>query len=224
MRLTDLAVKSLPAGKYFDSTTPAFGIRVGKNRRTWIVMRGKQRQLIRLGHYPAMTLAEARQKGKQLLAATPLNRERVTFQEAYDLFKQVHVATKKPRTQEGYKRVLKRHYLPVLATKRLDAVTSHMVDNITDALMHVPSERIHAIAVGKTLFKFCIRRRFIDRSPLEAVQLRRPKRRKRILTDQELKTVWLAPEKFGGPYGTLVRLIISHRYAPWKIRGFRQIE
>jgi hypothetical protein len=51
MRLTDLSIRSLPVGKYFDSTTPAFGIRVGKNRRTWIVMRGRQRQLIRLGHY-----------------------------------------------------------------------------------------------------------------------------------------------------------------------------
>lgn len=86
MRLTDLAIKSLPIGKHFDSSTPAFGIRVGKNRRTWVVMRGKQRQLIRLGHYPAMTLSEARTKGKQLLAATQLNHERVTFQQAYDLF------------------------------------------------------------------------------------------------------------------------------------------
>jgi hypothetical protein len=57
MRLTDQTVRTLPVRKYFDDTTPAFGIRVGKNRRTWIVMRGKQRQLIRVGHYPAMTLA-----------------------------------------------------------------------------------------------------------------------------------------------------------------------
>jgi integrase len=204
----EMIVKALPIGKHFDPSTPAFGMRVGKNRRTWIVQRGTDRRIIRVGHYPAMTLAEARQKGKQLLSSTQLNHERVTFQQAYDLFKQVHVAAKKPRTQEDYERVLKRHYLPVLATKRLDAVTSHMVDGITDALMHTPSERIHAIAVGKTFFKFCIRRRFIDRSPLEAVQLPRPKHRKRILTDEELKTVWRAAEEFGGPYGALVRLII----------------
>ena len=33
-------LRLLNIGKYFDETTPAFGIRVGKNRRTWIVMRG----------------------------------------------------------------------------------------------------------------------------------------------------------------------------------------
>ena len=33
-----------------------------------------------------MSLSEARTKGKQLLASTLLNHERVTFQEAYDLF------------------------------------------------------------------------------------------------------------------------------------------
>ena len=66
-KLTELSVRSLPPGKYFDRTTPAFGIRVGKNRRTWIVMRGQDRQLIRIGHYPSLSL--------------------VSFGEAYETFK-----------------------------------------------------------------------------------------------------------------------------------------
>jgi integrase len=205
---TDLSIKALPTGKYFDPSTPAFGIRVGKNRRTWIVMRGKQRQLIRLGHYPHMSLAEARTKGKQLLAATQLNHERVTFQQAYDLFEKTHLLTKKPRTQYDYKRVLKRHYLPTLATKRLDAITPGMLLGITDGLVHTPSELIQATSVGKTFFKWCIRRRYISLSPLEAVQLPRPKKRKRVLTDEELKAVWHAAEEFGGAYGALLQLII----------------
>jgi hypothetical protein len=76
---TELAVKALPIGKHFDPSTPALGMRAGKNRRTWIVQRGVDRRIIRVGHYPAMTLAEVRTKGKQLLAATLLNHERVTF-------------------------------------------------------------------------------------------------------------------------------------------------
>ena len=43
-RLTDLTVRSLPAGTHFDETTPAIGIRVGEHRRTWIVMRGRERR------------------------------------------------------------------------------------------------------------------------------------------------------------------------------------
>src|SRR5882757_7919377 len=58
-----MTVKALPVGKHFDPSTPAFGIRVGKHRRTWIVQRGTDRRIIRLGHYPQMTLSEARTKG-----------------------------------------------------------------------------------------------------------------------------------------------------------------
>jgi hypothetical protein len=67
---TDLTVKSLPQGKHFDASTPAFGMRVGKNRRTWIVQRGVDRRIIRVGHYPALSLQDARKAAKKLLAST----------------------------------------------------------------------------------------------------------------------------------------------------------
>ena len=207
-RFTELTVKALPIGKHFDASTPAFGMRVGKNRRTWIVQRGTDRRIIRVGHWPQMSLSEARTKGKQLLASTLLNHERVTFQEAYDLFCKTYLPSKKPRTQYDYKRVLKRHYLPTLAPKRLDAITSYMVAAITDDLVHTPSELIQATSVGKTFFKWCIRRHYLTVSPLQAAQLPKPKKRKRVLTDDELKAVWEASTEFGGSYGALVKLII----------------
>ena len=44
LHLTDLAVSRLKTpGTYYDDTTPAFGIRVGKHRKTWFVIRGKER-------------------------------------------------------------------------------------------------------------------------------------------------------------------------------------
>ncbi len=59
---TDLTIRSLAPGMYFDAKTPAFGIRVGKNRRTWIVLKGARSIKVRLGHYPARSLAEARKR------------------------------------------------------------------------------------------------------------------------------------------------------------------
>lgn len=35
---TDLAVQKLGPGLFLDTKTPAFGIRVGKNRKTWLVV------------------------------------------------------------------------------------------------------------------------------------------------------------------------------------------
>jgi integrase len=208
MRFNDLTIKALPEGKHFDPSTPGFGIRVGKNRCTWIVVRGKQRRIIRLGHYPHMPLAEARTKGKQLLAATLIDHERLTFQEAYDQFCLTYLPAKKARTQYDYKRVLSRHYLPTLASKRLDAISPGMVLGITDGLVRTPSELIQATSVGKTFFKWCIRRRYLTNSPMASVEIPRPKKRKRVLTDQELRLVWQTAEKFGSSYGALVKLII----------------
>jgi hypothetical protein len=40
--LTDLVVQRLQTpGRYLDETTPGFGLCPGKNRKTWIIMRGQ---------------------------------------------------------------------------------------------------------------------------------------------------------------------------------------
>jgi hypothetical protein len=62
------------------------------------------------------------------------------FREAYDLFEKIYLSSKKLRTRCDYKRVLKRHYRPALASKRLDIITSHMAPAITD--QHLADEEI----------------------------------------------------------------------------------
>jgi hypothetical protein len=71
VHFTDIAVSALRTpGTYYDASTPAFGIRVGKNRKTWFVIRGRERLRANIGRYPATTLAEARKKAKKLLLET----------------------------------------------------------------------------------------------------------------------------------------------------------
>jgi len=58
LHLTDLVVQRLGTpGIYYDTKKPAFGIRVGKSRKAWVITRGTDRQRITVGHYPAMSLA-----------------------------------------------------------------------------------------------------------------------------------------------------------------------
>ena len=209
-RLTDLTVRALPMGTHFDATTPAFGIRVGKHRRTWIVMRGQERRRIRIGHYPTVTLAEARKEAKRLLAATDLTGKRVTFGEAYETFKTDYIARRKERTQRDYRRMIEKHFLPTLKPKRMDAITSYMLSAITDGLVDTPSEQAHALSVCRILFRWAIRpqRRYISVNPLEGMQIPKSKKRKRILTDEELRAVWAAAGEAEGDFGEIVRLLI----------------
>ena len=89
LHLTDLTVQRLhELGTYLDETTPGFGIRVGKNRKTWIVVRGHIRQRVRIGHYPAMSLAAARKEAKRLLLEKPTRNATITFEKAFEGYKE----------------------------------------------------------------------------------------------------------------------------------------
>lgn len=73
---TELTVSRMKVpGTYYDKTTPAFGLRVGKRRKTWFVVHGRERIQTRIDHYPDCPLAEARKRALVLLGS-PLTRER----------------------------------------------------------------------------------------------------------------------------------------------------
>ena len=70
--LTDIVVSRLKTpGIYYDQMTPAFGIRVGKHRKAWVITQGTDRQRISIGKYPQMSLADARKEAKKRLSQEP---------------------------------------------------------------------------------------------------------------------------------------------------------
>src|SRR5262245_60837295 len=83
---TDLTVRSLPQALHFDMKTPRFGIRVGKNRRTWIVVQGAQSDKKKLGVYPAMSLKAARRAALVAIGSPYLPSTAPTFPEALEQF------------------------------------------------------------------------------------------------------------------------------------------
>lgn len=213
--LTDITVRSLkpPAdGKnvtYFDDQTPAFGIRVSySGRKTWIVIRGKERSRTRLGYYPDLSLAAARNKAKALLLEQRPP-PTMTFEEGLALFLSVHCSQKnKPRTAAETERLLRRHFT-VLKSKQLGDISHHHITGIFDGLLHTPSEANHAFTALRTFFRFAVRRRLIQHSPVDGLQM--PSRviaRERALTDDELVNVWNAATQIGYPFGTIVQLLI----------------
>ena len=206
LHFTDITVSRLKEpGIYYDTTTPAFGIRVGKNRKVWVVTRGKSRERVSFGKYPAMTLADARKEAKKLLTEEPIKGDKLTFTEAYDFYKPV-LETKKPRTQRDYKRALETHLKPELGSKKLSAISYEDVIAVADK--H-PGEKRNILAVARTFFRWCVKppRRYLAHSPLEGLELPKTKKRKRILQAEEVKAVWQAARKRPYPYGTIVQLL-----------------
>jgi integrase len=205
---TDIAIRGLKPGEYFDAKTPSFGIRVGKNRKTWIVMRGsKDRVRIRVGHYPALSLSEARKKAFISLGGPHAQQQRPSFKWALDAFIEIHVPTLKPRTQREIKRTLTRHFLPKLSGKKLAEITHSDIATVTDKLLDTPSEAWHAFKDARTFFNWCVPR-YIPHSPCQG--LKSPTRyvpRKRVLSYDEIKAIWTALGAVEYPFAQIVRLL-----------------
>lgn len=213
IRLTDLSVKALkPSEKYityFSDITPGFGIRVGKRSRTWIVMRGRGRERVRLGAYPELSLAEARKKAMQLLGADqePAKPKPKFFRDARDQFLEEYFCGK----SAGWKRNMA-HYLTICFKKldchKLDEIEDYDIKVCLDALRETPSQQLHAFRGLRCFMRWCVRppQRFIKHSPMEGYPPPGKDRKKtRILNDQELKAVWLAADTY--PHN-VIRLVI----------------
>lgn len=201
VNLTDLTVRSLTPGTYFDAKLPRFGIRVGKNRRTWIVVQGARSDKRKLGTYPELSLSKARQQAFLALGTPYQPSVAPDFPEAVELF----LARNHWRPSSRYVigRVLKRHFK---WQKPVDKITHNDVAQVIDGIK-AKSEASHALKDIKAFFNWCVPR-FITHSPcngLKTPQTYVP--RTRLLSDDEIRRIWLAADKLGD-YGLQVKRLI----------------
>jgi integrase len=197
----------------WDTTLKHFGLRISQGgSKTFVVMHGPRRDRITIGHYPTISLAQAREKAKEVLAERTLNKTRaprIAFDEARTLFFEVHRQRNKQSTIDEYHRIFERHLAPRLKCFRLSDITPHDIQRILDRLASTPSECNHCYAVARCFFTFCFKRRYIERSPMDGMEKPTKYRpRTRVLSNDELARVWKAAETYGYPFGPIVQLLI----------------
>jgi integrase len=214
-QLTDLSIRALKSDcaqlDCWDTKTPGFGIRVGKNTKTFMVKVDNRR--INLGTYPDLSLVEARKKALgHKSAGAPANSSAPLFKDALELFLKTHCeARNRPSTRKETERILRRHLLPKFGEKTLDKITHEQFAEIIDGLLDTPSEANHAFKAARTFLRWATKppRKYIAVSPIQGMEMpTREVRRKRVLSEAELVKVWRAAEQMGHPYGTIVQLLI----------------
>ena len=212
LKLTELSVRALKGSDqyvtYWDTTTPGFGIRVGKRSRTWTIMRGRHRERVTIGKYPDLSLAEARTEAKrQLVADSEPKAISKTFKEAREEFLEEHYKDKRPGTKYQVARLLKGYFKNVEAMQLAEVEDTH-IKKALDKIAGRPSEQLHAYRAVRTFLRWCTRppRRYIKHSPMEGYEPPGKDRKgSRILTDAELKAVWEASKS---PSHAIFRLLI----------------
>lgn len=151
MRLTEISVRALKGSEnhktYFDDTLPGFGVRVGLRRRTFLVVRGRNRERITIGQWPDMTVGDARTEAKKLLAGEQEPRTiRRTFLEARDEFVGSHYVGKSDYTRYQVTRSLTLHCARLERVQLADIDDDHLA-RVLNKVVRGPSASLAEEAV-----------------------------------------------------------------------------
>lgn len=215
MRLTDITIqKLLPPDRgqklHPDDTLPGFGVRVSQGgSKSFVLTVGPDRQRITIGRYPVISLAQAREKAKTLLAQRHLGvvkKPTPTFKAALGeyLSSRDEWVSKATRRGDGYLFKL----FATFAAKKLGDITPQDIQAILDDI-DAPTTRHHALLRLRGLFRFAERHGYVDSSPVNRFDA--PKvvaERDRVLSDSELARILSTARIWGYPFGTIVSLLV----------------
>jgi integrase len=213
--LTDPLIRALrppPAGTitHWDGALKSFGIRVSQGgAKTFVVLIASGRRQS-IGRYPIVTLAEARAQARTLLAEKTLGKVRPTHT-AFDDAKAEYLAEcekeNRPSTVYECKRLLATHY--PFGRSSIASIGSRDILRRLSKLADRPSERQAAFRAGRGFFRWCVRQRFLDRSPLENVPVPPVSpSRDRVLSDQELTAIYRTAVEGATTYHRIVALLV----------------
>ena len=202
MHFTERGLASLTdPGTYWDPSLRAFGVRVGKRRKTFIIVRNGARTIV--GYFPHTTLHEARKKAKRLLLDHAVVKPSLSLEEALDTYTTAYIEPNyRPLTAYRTKRLLQA--VDRLGKRSLASLTPTDFTDILDRL--APSQANHVFGALRTFFNWCEKRDYCASPLRKLTKPNKEKSRSRVLTDNELRRIWHAcPEN---SHGKVVKLLI----------------
>jgi integrase len=216
-----------------DASLPgSFGIKVySSGVKSWVVMyrlveeTGKiKQQHRRIGSYPALSLAEARERAREILRSAGRGIDPIrlreeeqraaanikTVAEAVDSFIERYVRPNN-RSSRDIEWIYRTYVVPKLGDLPLPSVTPNDIHSMLDERMDAgtPYMANRLLDNMRRFFSWCVERQWITDSPTKNIS--RPAEevaRDRVLTDYETKIVWDACDGLGWPFGPCYRMLL----------------
>ena len=203
-----------------DALLPGFGLRVTpQGRKSWFVVGRVASRQVRhtIGTYPSVSLSDARKAAQGIIGQIQLGTyfapnasapAPLTFKEATKEFIAKHA---KPNTR-GWKR--SESLLRLFATlddRPLAEIRRAEVVRILDVMVtgRAPIRANRALAAIKKLFAWALDRGLIEMHPIIGLKpVGKEARRERVLTDNEIRSLWSACDTEGFPFGPLIQLLL----------------
>jgi integrase len=214
---------------YWDELLPSFGVRVSYGgRRTFgvLVRISGQLRRITVGVYPAVTLADAREKARKIIAdaAAGIGPETETEQRRHEQalrlndrtfakvaadFMTDYVSKKQLRTADELKRMLNRDLLPVWGELPIaDIRRSHVKELLREKSRVAPIAANRLASLISKLFSWALREDIIEASPAVGIERNAETQRERSLTEAEICALWPALGRIGYPFGHALKFLL----------------
>ena len=219
MRFTDAYIKSLKptASRYekYDANLAGFGIRVSPSgAKSWMAFsRNMERKTrVTLGRYPHMLLGQARQRAMNtLMEMADGEFQRSTklqlFEHALDDWYKKDQAQNKSFLQ--VKNAMELHVRPRLKDFKLANIEKRDIIKIIDRIaMKAPTQANRVLAFTKRFFNWCVSRDLLAISPANGIAKAKTEvSRDRVLSKDELRTMYNATFEMPYPFGPLLRIL-----------------
>lgn len=231
LNFSDVAIRALPfvedgQRKVWDSGTTGLGLKIGATAKSWIVRYrpgGAREREITLGRWPDLRLAEARKRAREIRAravdggdALSLREQRRSELSVDSIFKAVierywaadarHKALRQKRNEEN---LIRNHVFPQWGSRPIaDLTAADAIDLLETIAAKYPIQANRVLHALRRPFRWAVQRKLIIVSPVADLERLTPEnQRERVLSDDEIKAIWLASGKMG-VFGLLVRALL----------------
>lgn len=215
------ALKAEPADRFMpDRTVPGLYLRLSpKGHRSWgvlIRLRG-QRRRVKLGNWPALSLADARRRALDLLrqaeaGGDPLGQAAIAFEGLASKFINSHCKPRNRTWREQARTLAIIGHDWKLDGREVASITRREVAErlrslTIDGARQVRANRLHALL--RKMTRWGLSEGLLEADPLLGLgkPYPEPAARERVLSDDELAAIWAATERPTGAHST-VRLLI----------------
>lgn len=230
--------------EYWDRSTPGFGLRISESgRRTWIAMYRHQGRLRRLtiGTFPPIGLADAREQAEEALRAARKGADKAaekrealkaeTFGELAEAYIDKYAKATNPKTGRIRKRswredrrALDRDLLPAFKHRKAGDIRRREIIDLLEKIRArgAPVLANRTLEIVRRMFNWAIEREVVAVNPCARIE--KPsdeEERSRVLSDDEIKAVWLALNEEPPLTRHRFRLAILTGQRPGELRQMR---
>ena len=226
MRLTQQTIRdTLSPDKGRITLTDGGGLQLritSSGKRTWSLQYRFNGRMLKttIGEWPAVSVSDARkladaERLKLAQGIDPQTEKKnakhkwLSFQSAWEMFDALYISEKKPKTAREYRRSAKADILPRFKHLALKDVTKADIVALIDSIhKRAPVMANRTLALISKFYSWCLGKDYVERNLALGIPKVKEQSRDRVLTLEELRTIYSAAKKLSAGNQLFVQLLL----------------